>query len=136
MKIKDILNAYAQEGFDVTDVNDEMEISNYIQENAEKCPIELYRGIMVDNDYEIEIGDSVEFDNLFASFDEDIEKAKDFATRLSYGVVFILRDPEGLPLYMHANTCHDEQEWLIMNYPYTVINIEKEDVWYVTIKQK
>lgn len=126
MNIQDMLNQYAQGGFDVTDDAEETAIVEYIQEHQQECPIELYRGMMVEEDFEIEVGEIVEWENSFASFDEDFEKAKDFALRIRYGVLYILENPVGLPLYVHADTCWDEQEWLILDGKFEVTDVEKD----------
>ena len=132
------LNNYAQGGFDVLNSDEIYEIVEYIEANQEICPVELYRGIMV-ADFEVEIGETIYFKEPFASFDEDIEVAEQFATRRGKGVVFILRDDSfGLPVYMHANTCHGETEWLILDVGFVVEAIEQneenENIIYVRIR--
>lgn len=124
--MKELLNQYAQGGFDVIVTDEEIAIAEYINENQIECPVELYRGVMVDADFEIEVGETLEFENSFASFDEDFEKAKEFALRRAYGVVFVLENPVGLPLYEHADTCWDEREWLILDGKFEVTEVEKD----------
>lgn len=131
-----ILTNYAQQGFDVIDSAEETAIVEYIQEHQQECPIELYRGMMVEEDFEIEVGEIVEFENSCASFDEDMAKAKDFALRIRYGVLYILENPVGLPLYEHADTCWDEQEWLILDGEFEVTDVEKDgDLTIARIKK-
>lgn len=106
------LDAYAQLGFDVTDYDDSLEILDYIEKHGEVCPVTLYRGVM---GIEVEEGQEIRASkHMFASFDENIETAVEFATRRHSGVVFVLdEDAYGLPVYMHTETCADETEWLI-----------------------
>lgn len=128
MEATEILTTYAQEGFDVVDADEETVIAKFIEKEKEVCPVELYRGIMVDEDYAVEVGDVIEFENLFASFDEDIERAKEFATRKAYGVILVLDGAEGLPVYMHTDAvCDGEQEWLIPDAEYVVTRVDQED---------
>jgi hypothetical protein len=127
---------YAQLGFDGISVDEEIAIAEYIDENKEVCPVELYRGMMVDRDFEIEVGQEIEFENTFASFDEDIDTAVKFATRRNHGVVLVLdEDIEGLPVYMHASTCAGETEWLIPAQKFVITEVWEEDsVMFARIK--
>lgn len=135
MDVNELLDMYAQEGFyAIEEYEEEKVILDYIAEHQEECPIELYRGMMVEDCFEIKVGDKVEFEHEFASFDEDFEKAKEFALRRTYGVVYVLENAVGLPLYMHANTCHDEKEWLIPGEFVVTYVEEAEDIKIVTIE--
>lgn len=125
--MKEILTVYAQMGFDGISLEEETSMAEYIEEHQEECPVELYRGLMT-NDTSVEVGDSVEFTHLFESFDEEYDKAEEFALRRGRGIVYVLDSPIGLPLYMHADTCHDETEWVILDDEYVVQEIvEKEE---------
>ncbi|WP_276913963.1 hypothetical protein [Aneurinibacillus aneurinilyticus] len=138
MDAKELLSAYAQLGFDSIDTTEkEIAILNYIEQHKETCPEPLYRGIMVDATFKIEVGEKVQFQNLFASFDEDEEVAIEFASRRKKGVVYVLNDAEGLPVYMHTDVCAGETEWLILDREFEVLEVEQseeyENITLVTI---
>jgi len=127
---------YAQLGFDGISVDEEVAIAEYIDEHKEVCPVELYRGMMVDRDFEIEVGEEIEFENSFASFDENQEVAVEFAARRGNGVVLILDGGiEGLPIYMHTDVCFGETEWLIPAQKFVITEVWEEDsVMFARIK--
>lgn len=133
---------FAQLGFDAISADEEIEIAEYIDEHKEVCPVELYRGMMVGSDYEIEVGQEIEFENMFASFDEDVDTAVKFATRRGNGIVLVLeRGVEGLPLYMHTDAiCAGETEWLIPDGKFVVTEAwedkEYENVKFIRIRPK
>ena len=122
------ISDYAQMGFDGISVDEEMEIAEYIDENKEVCPVELYRGMMVSSDFEIAVGQEIQFKNAFASFDEDANAAIKFATRRGNGIVLVLeKGTEGLPLYMHTDAiCAGEAEWLIPAQKFIVTEVWKD----------
>jgi hypothetical protein len=128
MEISAILSDYAQLGFDAINIDEEMAIADFIQKHQETCSVVLYRGIFVDDDFELFVGDKVEFQNLFASFDERFEVAQDFAKRGGKGVIFVLEDPVGLPIYNYTDdTNFGESEWLILDNEYIVSKVEEQD---------
>ncbi|HET7579779.1 MAG TPA: hypothetical protein VFK33_10895 [Bacillales bacterium] len=89
------------------------------------------RGVMVSEDYSIGVGETVTFENLFASFDEDEGTAREFALRRAYGVLFILEEAEGIPVSEHATTCDGELEWLVADDEFTVTEVEKENDLFI-----
>mgnify|MGYP001172881656 CR=1 FL=1 len=128
MEISEILSNYAQLGFDAINVDEEMAIADFIEKNQENCPVPLYRGIYVDHDFELAVGDKVDFQNLFSSFDERFEVAQEFADRGAKGVIFVLENPIGLPIYNYTDdTSFGETEWLILDNEYIVKEVEEQD---------
>jgi len=141
MKIMDgiekIIEDYQQLGFDVISIDEENAISEYIQQNLEPCPVELYRGIMVSCDFEVEVGDKIRSQHLFESYTEDIEVAKEFALRRNQGVILKIEEPVGLPIYLVTEN-ENEQEWLIPGGEYIITDIESDeddDIQIITLKE-
>jgi hypothetical protein len=141
MKIMDgiekIIEGYQQLGFDVISIDEENAISEYIHQNLQSCPVELYRGIMVSCDFTVEVGDIIRSKHLFESYTEDIEVAKEFALRRNQGAILKIEEPIGLPIYMVTEN-ENEQEWLIPSGEYIVTDIESDeddDIQIITIRE-
>lgn len=141
MKIAEILEDYQQLGFDVISSDEEIAISEYIQNNLQPCPVELYRGIMVPRDFEVEVGDKIRSRRLFESYTEDAEIAKQFAFRRNQGkgVILKIEEPVGLPIYLVTQN-ENELEWLVPGGEYIVADIEFDEdddiqIQIITIKK-
>ncbi len=135
--IEKIIEDYQQLGFDVISIDEENAISEYIHQNLQSCPVELYRGIMVSCDFKVEVGHKIRFQHLFESYTEDIEVAKDFALRRNQGVILKIEKPIGLPIYVVTEN-ENEQEWLIPSGEYTITDIESDeddDIQIITIRE-
>lgn len=123
MNIQKLFENY-QAGTVYVDSDELAIITEYTQNHSVYCIEPLYRGINVDMDYEINIGDTVNF--IAESFSEAYYVAKEFATNKAFGIIFVIEEgAEGFPLYeMTGND--NEYEWLVTG-QYEVINIEEED---------
>lgn len=118
-----VLHIYGQEGFDNLDTEKELKIAEYIEKEQTSIPVPLYRGIKTEDDFQV--GEVVAFENCFASFDENEETAREFAGER--GVLFVIEEGKGMPLYEYISTCFGESEWLILDAEFEVTEVEYEE---------
>lgn len=131
MEIKKLLKDYQALGFRVMSQEELAFIGDFIAEHSETCPVPLYRGVVLEEEFSREVGDTAEFDEDFASFTEDFDTALSFTRRdfkaaeeylIPYAVVYKI-DTKGLPVYIYTKN-ENELEWLLPYAKYVITEIE------------
>lgn len=134
-KIVDVLERYQDLGFPYMNTNDQNFLKDFIKENLEVCPEPLYRGVITtENEFNnFEVGELIDFKELFASFSEDYDIALSFIKHddtdkeeylIPYAIIFQIEDAEGLPLYVYTEN-QNELEWLIADRRFKIKEIEE-----------
>lgn len=123
MDIKQTLIDYQQQGFPVINFDEQLAILDFIESHSMECPVTLYRGISLDEKKEFHVGDIFKASKeLFDSFTENDQVAADFASRFESGIILVLDETAGLPIYVVTEN-ENEVEWLIPTTEYLVVEV-------------